>query len=100
MRTWHSIICNGGELGYDIEYTGDPETSTISEEKTSVPILTSISSPKAASSSSANATTRVYDTNGRLIYSCPTPQFNLWDVPAHGILIVKQGEKAQKVVKG
>lgn len=96
--TWHSIICNGGELGYDIEYTGDPETSTISEEKTPVPILTSISSPKAASSSSTDATTRVYDTNGRLVYAAPAARFNLWDVPAHGILIIKEGDIVRKVI--
>ena len=41
--TWHSIICNGGEIGYDITYTGDPNTCTVSEKPTSVPVLTGIS---------------------------------------------------------
>jgi len=49
--TWHSIICDGGEIGYDITYTGDPNTCTVSEKPTSVPVLTGISplhtSPKA-----------------------------------------------------
>lgn len=49
--------------------------------------------------SSAAATTRVFDTNGRLIYSCPTPQFNLWNIPARGVLVVTQGEKAYKIVR-
>ena len=40
--TWHSIICDGGELGYDITYTGDPATCTVSSEPTSVPVLTGI----------------------------------------------------------
>ena len=40
--TWHSIICYGGEIGYDITYTGDPKTSTVSESPTSVPVLTDI----------------------------------------------------------
>ena len=30
---WHSILCEGGEIGYDIHYTGQAETSTISEVK-------------------------------------------------------------------
>ena len=43
--------------------------------------------------------TRVYDTSGRLVYTAPSTQFNLWDVPAHGILVVKQGGKSRKVVR-
>lgn len=40
--TWHSLICEGGEIGYDVTYTGDPKTSTVSESPTSVPVLTDI----------------------------------------------------------
>ncbi|MBP3829285.1 MAG: C10 family peptidase [Bacteroidaceae bacterium] len=92
---WHSIICADGEVGYEIDYTGDAETTTVSERMQ--PLYDGIGS---ISTEDKATITRVFDTTGRLIYSCPTPQFNLWDVPAHGILIVKQGEKAQKVVKG
>lgn len=47
----------------------------------------------------ADAMTRIYDTNGRLVYSSPTSQFNLWDIPARGILIVKQGGQTRKVIR-
>ena len=54
--------------------------------------------PNAAGLASDNLT-RVYDTAGRLVYTAPTRQFNLWDVPARGILVVKQGNKARTVVR-
>lgn len=39
------------------------------------------------------------DTAGRLIYTAPTRKFNLWDVNAHGILVIKQGNQVRKVVR-
>ena len=96
---WHSILCNGGELGYEIEYTGDPATCTVSEAKTPVPVLTGIGNLKDSASADAASLTRVYDTSGRLVYSAPSQSFSLWDVPARGILVVKQGEKTRKVVR-
>lgn len=47
----------------------------------------------------ADGTTRVYNTAGQLIYSVPTSDFSQGDIPVHnGIVIIKQGEKTQKVV--
>lgn len=98
---WHSIICVGGELGYDVDYTGDPATSSISEAKTPVPVLTAI--PEIRDNGSAavadDGKTRVYDASGRLVYSTSTASFNLWDVPVRGILVVKQGSQVRKVVR-
>ena len=98
---WHSIFCEGGELGYDITYTGDIATSTVSAQKTPVPVLTGVSLVPAASTAGnySDNLTRVYDTSGRLVYTAPTSQFNLWDIPAHGILVVKQGGQSRKVVR-
>jgi len=45
------------------------------------------------------AITYVYDLQGRLVHSSPTSSFNLWDVPARGVLVVKQGNKVRKVVR-
>ena len=42
---WHSILCYGGELGYDVTYTGNPTTCLVSETPTSVPVLTGINLP-------------------------------------------------------
>lgn len=100
--TWHSILCRGGELAYDITYTGDPATCIISEEKTQVPILTGIYDVRPENvmgDTSSDNLTRVYDTSGRLVYVIPTCQYNLWDIPARGTLIVKQGKNVRKVVK-
>lgn len=53
----------------------------------------------AYSQSDADALTRVYDTAGHLVYSAPSESFNLWSVPARGLLIVKQGSSTRKVVR-
>lgn len=42
---------------------------------------------------------RVYDTMGRMVYSSQKSLFNINDVPAKGVLIVKTGDSTQKVVK-
>ena len=47
----------------------------------------------------ADDVTRVYDASGRMVYSSSTDAFNLWDVPAQGILVVKQGDSVRKIAK-
>ncbi len=42
---WHSILCLGGEIAYDINYTGDIATTTISEVMNILPV--SIQTPLA-----------------------------------------------------
>ena len=96
---WRSILCHGGEVAYDITYTGDPATSTISEVRTPMPVLDGIYAVRQEAAKVSDNITRVYDTAGRLVYTAPTRQFNLWDVPARGILVVKQGNQARKVVR-
>lgn len=60
---------------------------------------TGIGLPAAEDAAATDALTRVYDGTGRLVYTSPTPQFNLWSVPARGLLIVKQGDSTRKVVR-
>ena len=98
--SWHSILCIGGELGYELTYTGDIATSTIVPEKKPAPVLTAIHDIKTSNVTPADdGITRVFDTAGRLIYTAPTQKFNLWDVNAHGILVIKQGNQVRKVVR-
>ena len=95
---WHSIICEGGEIGYEIYYTGDAATCTISERME--PLYDGIRAITPTNDASeSDALTRVYDTSGRLVYTSPTAQFNLWNVPARGVLVVKQGNDVKKVVR-
>lgn len=94
---WHSVLCDGGEIGYEIQYTGDAATSTISEVME--PLYDGISTLEADGPSVAGALTQVYDASGRLVYSTPSESFNLWDVPARGLLIVKQGNETRKIVR-
>ncbi|MBR1682627.1 MAG: C10 family peptidase [Bacteroidaceae bacterium] len=43
--------------------------------------------------------TRVYDLQGRLVHTAPTASFNLWEVPARGVLVIKQGNDVRKVAR-
>ena len=63
------------------------------------PLYDGVAAPRTSSLSATDGMTRVYDTAGRLIHTAPTTQFNLWDVPARGILVVEQGGQSRKVVR-
>ena len=41
-QKWHSIICDGVEIAYEVTYTGDMATSTVAGEPTTPPVLTGI----------------------------------------------------------
>ena len=43
--------------------------------------------------------TRVYDLQGRTLYSAPAAAFNLKDVPGRGVVIVRNGDKAKKIIR-
>lgn len=43
--------------------------------------------------------TQVFDAAGRLIHSCPTARFNINDVKAKGVIIIKDGKGMRKVLK-
>lgn len=43
--------------------------------------------------------TKVYDIQGRLLYTSSTADFNLSDVNAHGLIIIKDANGARKVLK-
>ncbi len=95
---WHSLLCVGGERAYDVTYTGDVTTCTVNPTPQPVPLVDAISAPKAGKVL-ADGFTRVYDLQGRLLYTAPAATFNLWDVPARGILVIKEGDKARKVAR-
>ena len=43
--------------------------------------------------------TYIYNMQGQEVYKSKTQDFSLDDVPAHGVLIVKQGDTTRKIVK-
>ena len=51
------------------------------------------------SASQSSPYTYIYNMQGQEIYKAPTASFRLSDVPANGILIVKQGNTVKKIVK-
>ena len=92
---WHSVLADGGEVAYDVYFTGNPLTTTFSERV----LPAAIRQVSASNTLHADGLTRVYDLQGRMLYAVPTERFNLWDVPARGALIVKEGDKVRKVVR-
>ncbi len=62
-------------------------------------IATAIRNINSGSQDNNDGLTRVFDAAGRLVYAAPTARFNLWDVPARGILVIKQGDAVRKVVR-
>jgi len=44
-------------------------------------------------------TVRVFDTTGRMVYSAPRAAFNINNVEAKGVLVVKDGTEAKKIIR-
>ena len=52
-----------------------------------------------AGAAAGDGTVRVYTADGVLVYTAPAAEYRLEDVPATGLLIVKNGANTVKVVK-
>ena len=82
----------GGTIMYTFTVAADG-TMTLSQNGTSaisaVSVKQNISAPY----------TYIYNMQGQEVYKSKTQDFCLDDVPAHGVLIVKQGDTTRKVVK-
>lgn len=82
----------GGTIMYTLAVAADG-TMTLSQDGTSaisaVAVKHNISAPY----------TYIYNMQGQEVYKSKTQDFSLSDVPAHGVLIVKQGDTTRKVVK-
>lgn len=82
----------GGTIMYTLTVAADG-TMTLAQDGTSaisaVAVKHNISAPY----------TYIYNMQGQEVYKSKTQDFCLDDVPAHGVLIVKQGDTTRKVVK-
>lgn len=82
----------GGTIMYTLAVAADG-TMTLAQDGTSaisaVAVKHNISAPY----------TYIYNMQGQEVYKSKTQDFCLDDVPAHGVLIVKQGDTTRKVVK-
>lgn len=82
----------GGTIMYTLAVAADG-TMTLAQDGTSaisaVAVKHNISAPY----------TYIYNMQGQEVYKSKTQDFSLDDVPAHGVLIVKQGDTTRKVVK-
>ena len=82
----------GGTIMYTLTVASDG-TMTLSQNGTSdisaVSVKQNISAPY----------TYIYNMQGQEVYKSKTQDFSLSDVPAHGVLIMKQGNTTRKVVK-
>ena len=82
----------GGTIMYTLAVAADG-TMTLAQDGTSaisaVAVKQNVSAPY----------TYIYNMQGQEVYKSKTQDFCLDDVPAHGVLIVKQGDTTRKVVK-
>lgn len=82
----------GGTIMYTLTVAAEG-TMTLSQDGT-----TAISAVSVKQNISAPYT-YIYNMQGQEVYKSKTQDFSLSDVPAHGVLIVKQGNTTRKVVK-
>ena len=88
----------GGPICYKLFIDADGNGTITGPEIMKDHLLTAVQSIKKEAKTD-DGVTRVYDLQGRLIYTAPTDQFNLWNVPARGILVIKQGDNVRKVAR-
>nr|WP_296978458.1 C10 family peptidase [Prevotella sp.] len=91
-KAYQCLRSVGGTIMYTLTVASDG-TMTLAQDGTSaisaVAVKQNISAPY----------TYIYNMQGLEVYKSKTQDFCLDDVPAHGVLIVKQGDTTRKVVK-
>ena len=91
-KAYQCLRSVGGTIMYTLAVAADG-TMTLAQDGTSaisaVVVKHNISAPY----------TYIYNMQGQEVYKSKTQDFCLDDVPAHGVLIVKQGNTTRKVVK-
>ena len=91
-KAYQCLRSVGGTIMYTLTVASDG-TMTLAQDGTSaisaVSVKQNISAPY----------TYIYNMQGQEVYKSKTQDFSLDDVPAHGVLIVKQGDTTRKVVK-
>lgn len=91
-KAYQCLRSVGGTIIYTLTVAADG-TMTLAQDGTSaisaVAVKQNISAPY----------TYIYNMQGQEVYKSKTQDFCLDDVPAHGVLIVKQGDTTRKVVK-
>ena len=82
----------GGTIMYTLAVAADGKMTLAQDGTTAISAVTvkqNVSTPY----------TYIYNMQGQEVYKSKTQDFSLDDVPAHGVLIVKQGDTTRKVVK-
>ena len=82
----------GGTIMYTLAVAADGKMTLAQDGTTAISAVTvkqNVSTPY----------TYIYNMQGQEVYKSKTQDFCLDDVPAHGVLIVKQGDTTRKVVK-
>ena len=82
----------GGAIMYTLKVASDG-TMTIAQDATTAIAAVSMSQ------NIPSPYTYIYNLQGQEVYKTKTSDFNIDNVPAHGVLIVKQGNTTRKIVK-
>lgn len=94
---WQRARCVEGTTNY---YTLTIRDGNYTINKGKGNLTTAVDAPTLASQDTTSSPyTYIYNMQGQEVYKSKIQDFNLSDVPAHGVLIVKQGDTTRKVVK-
>lgn len=95
---WRSLLCEGGEIAYDVTIGADGNATITGPVQ--VPIVAgNTSAVRSLAATKDDGLTRVYDLSGRQVYVAPTRSFNLWEVPARGVLVVSDANGSRRIVR-
>ena len=95
---WRSLLCLGGEIAYDVTIGADGNATITGPVE--VPIVAgNTSAVRSLAATKDDGLTRVYDLSGRQVYVAPTRSFNLWEVPARGVLVVSDANGSRRIVR-
>ena len=95
---WRSLLCPGGEIAYDVTIGADGNATITGPVQ--VPIVAgNTSAVRSLAATKDDGLTRVYDLSGRQVYVAPTRSFNLWEVPARGVLVVSDANGSRRIVR-
>lgn len=94
---WQPVRSNENNNSSVIVTIGDGKLS-VKDEKNANWVVTAISEIP-VQKSLGDGLVRVYNASGILVYSAPSASFNVENVKASGLLIVKQGGQVRKIVK-
>lgn len=93
--SWQPVRCpDGMKNSYIVKVSGGKATVSAESDPGWVTAI-----DNAIVNTTSSDIVRVFDLQGRMIYTSKAADFRIADVPADGVLIIKNGKEVRKVIK-